>query len=209
VESGAGAVGVSVKYAREDHVHPAFGGGGGGVTSIAGNTGAFTLSNGVINSVNDIRLNAGHLPAEPSNGNAAAGEIGEFVYGLAKSNNATCTISIASPGVITEAGHGRTAYGAVMFTTTGALPTGLVAGTTYYTLGGAALTRTPIRSQPRLRTRLLASRSIPAARNPASTRQRMFRSQAVSPRICVRCCCSPAIGKCRHPRSMSRRAIRR
>ncbi|MET3308116.1 hypothetical protein [Bradyrhizobium diazoefficiens] len=29
VESGAGAVGVSTKYAREDHVHPAFGGGGG------------------------------------------------------------------------------------------------------------------------------------------------------------------------------------
>jgi hypothetical protein len=29
IESGAGAVGVSVKYAREDHVHPAFGGGGG------------------------------------------------------------------------------------------------------------------------------------------------------------------------------------
>jgi hypothetical protein len=29
VESGAGAVGTSVKYAREDHVHPAFGGGGG------------------------------------------------------------------------------------------------------------------------------------------------------------------------------------
>jgi hypothetical protein len=29
VESGAGAVGVSVKYAREDHVHPALGGGGG------------------------------------------------------------------------------------------------------------------------------------------------------------------------------------
>lgn len=29
VESGAGAVGVSLKYAREDHVHPAGGGGGG------------------------------------------------------------------------------------------------------------------------------------------------------------------------------------
>lgn len=29
VESGAGAVGTSLSYAREDHVHPAFGGGGG------------------------------------------------------------------------------------------------------------------------------------------------------------------------------------
>lgn len=29
IESGAGAVGISLKYAREDHVHPALGGGGG------------------------------------------------------------------------------------------------------------------------------------------------------------------------------------
>jgi hypothetical protein len=29
VENGGGSVGVSLKYAREDHVHPAFGGGGG------------------------------------------------------------------------------------------------------------------------------------------------------------------------------------
>ncbi|MDA9539224.1 hypothetical protein ACM41_24290 [Bradyrhizobium sp. CCBAU 21362] len=31
VESGAGAVGISLKYAREDHVHPALGGGGASV----------------------------------------------------------------------------------------------------------------------------------------------------------------------------------
>ncbi|MET3995052.1 hypothetical protein ABID65_006718 [Bradyrhizobium sp. S3.9.2] len=31
IESGTGAVGVSAKYAREDHVHPASGGGGGGI----------------------------------------------------------------------------------------------------------------------------------------------------------------------------------
>lgn len=37
VESGTGAVGTSVKYAREDHVHPA-GGGGGGSTVYAQDT---------------------------------------------------------------------------------------------------------------------------------------------------------------------------
>jgi hypothetical protein len=42
----------------------------------------------------------------------------------------TCTI--ASPGVITYAGHGMSANAPVAFATTGALPTGITAGTTYY-----------------------------------------------------------------------------
>ncbi len=41
-------------------------------------------------------------------------------------------ISIASPGVITWPNHGLNVTDPVVFTTTGALPTGLVAGTTYY-----------------------------------------------------------------------------
>lgn len=51
----------------------------GSVSSIAGNTGAFTLSNGITNSANDIRLNVGQLPGEPSTGNASAGNVGEYV----------------------------------------------------------------------------------------------------------------------------------
>ena len=35
VESGAGTVGTSVKYAREDHVHPAGGGGGGASVTVS------------------------------------------------------------------------------------------------------------------------------------------------------------------------------
>lgn len=46
--------------------------------------------------------------------------------------SATVTISNASPGVITWTGHGLDAGTPVVFTTTGALPTGLTAGTTYY-----------------------------------------------------------------------------
>lgn len=64
------------------------------------------------------------------------------------------TITIASPAVITLNSHGLTANDTVQFTTTGALPTGIAASTTYYvistgltandfriaaTLGGAAI----------------------------------------------------------------------
>lgn len=46
--------------------------------------------------------------------------------------SATVTMTIASPGVITWTGHPFVAGGAAQFTTTGALPTGLTAGTTVY-----------------------------------------------------------------------------
>ncbi|RVD66409.1 hypothetical protein [Mesorhizobium sp. M7A.F.Ca.ET.027.03.2.1] len=42
------------------------------------------------------------------------------------------TISIASPGVVTKVAHGLSVGAAVKIATTGALPTGLTAGTTYY-----------------------------------------------------------------------------
>ena len=44
----------------------------------------------------------------------------------------TVTITIASPGVVTLASHGLLANDQVVFSTTGALPTGLTAGTVYY-----------------------------------------------------------------------------
>ena len=44
------------------------------------------------------------------------------------------TITIASPGVATMTGSAPAAGTPVVFSTTGALPTGLVAGTTYYVL---------------------------------------------------------------------------
>jgi len=51
---------------------------------------------------------------------------------------ATCTMTIAAPCVVTLVKHGATAGTPVVFTTTGALPTGLTAGTTYYVLAPAA-----------------------------------------------------------------------
>lgn len=46
----------------------------------------------------------------------------------------TCTISNASPAVVTLSGHGLIAGDPVQFTTTGTLPTGLSAGVTYYVI---------------------------------------------------------------------------
>lgn len=50
------------------------------------------------------------------------------------------TVTIATPGVVTLVAHGLTAGDAVIFATTGALPTGITAGTTYYVLSDGNLT---------------------------------------------------------------------
>jgi microcystin-dependent protein len=56
--------------------------------------------------------------------------------------SATVTITIATPGVITWTAHGLSANDPVKFTTTGALPTGFVAGTTYYVVSASITTNT-------------------------------------------------------------------
>lgn len=48
----------------------------------------------------------------------------------------TVTISVATPGVVTWAGSNFKAGQPVVFATTGALPTGLTAGTVYYVVSG-------------------------------------------------------------------------
>jgi len=70
-------------------------------------------------------------------------------------SSATVTMTIAVPCVVTWNAHGKANNTAVVFSTTGALPTGLTVGTTYYvtaaatntfqlsaTMGGAAITTT-------------------------------------------------------------------
>lgn len=56
-----------------------------------------------------------------------------FTYTL-RIKQATFTVTIATPGVFTSTGHGLSAGNKVVFSTTGVLPTGLVAGTTYYVM---------------------------------------------------------------------------
>lgn len=54
--------------------------------------------------------------------------------------SSTVTITIASPGVVTWTGHNFLAGSPIVFSTTGALPTGLTAGTVYYVVSPAVNT---------------------------------------------------------------------
>jgi hypothetical protein len=54
---------------------------------------------------------------------------------LAASDFLTATITIANPAVVTATAHGQGFGAKVFFTTTGALPTGLVINTTYFVAG--------------------------------------------------------------------------
>lgn len=78
---------------------------------------------------------------------------------------ATITATIAAPGVVTDTAHGFSDGDTVKFTTTGALPTGITSGTTYYvinsatntyqlaaTKGGSAITTTGTQSGVHTRT---------------------------------------------------------
>lgn len=93
--------------------------------------------NGVINPQTDqsqLTRNKGQLPATATNDAATAGNVGEFVQVNGDGAGRTATITIATPTVITEASHRYSGTNAVVFTNSGgALPTGIVSGTTYYT----------------------------------------------------------------------------
>jgi hypothetical protein len=67
-----------------------------------------------------------HLIQRPDTG------VVDAVLSRSHGESATATISIATPGVVTWTAHGLEAGAGVVFSTTGALPTGLVAGTRYY-----------------------------------------------------------------------------
>jgi hypothetical protein len=70
---------------------------------------------------------------------------GEYLSGSA----ATCTISIASPAVITRNSHGFVAGDVIKFTTTGSLPTGISTLTRYFVLStGLGLNSFRISTEP-------------------------------------------------------------
>lgn len=77
---------------------------------------------------------------------APAGAIGQTVGGsvLGSVATATVTITIAAPGVVTWTGHefSTTVPQPVVFTTSGALPTGLTAGAVYWTIPSSVTTNT-------------------------------------------------------------------
>lgn len=63
-----------------------------------------------------------------------------MVYEALVGERGTVTITNATPAVVTWTTHGRAADDQVVFTTTGALPTGLTAGTTYYVIASGLST---------------------------------------------------------------------
>lgn len=79
---------------------------------------------------------------------ANVGSVGEYMESRVLSQNSTVTITNASPGVVTYTGHGFSATAPrfdivpVVFTTTGTLPTGITAGTVYWTIPSAYTTNT-------------------------------------------------------------------
>lgn len=87
-------------------------------------------------------LTPGQLPGTTTNDDATAGNVGEYLFAgggtIAGAGANTVTITIASPAVISFTGHGfsNTGTSPVVFTTTGALPTGIVSGTVYWSVPG-------------------------------------------------------------------------
>ncbi|MEZ0254187.1 MAG: DUF1800 family protein [Chthoniobacter sp.] len=61
---------------------------------------------------------------------------------LSPTETSTVTMTIASPCVVTYNNHGLQAGAPVVFSTTSALPTGLIAGTTYYVMAANLATNT-------------------------------------------------------------------
>lgn len=90
-----------------------------------------------LNGTGDLSASAaGQIAGTATNDNATAGNIGQYVEGTSDAQALTFTVTIASPAVVTEAGHGYTNTGVGIWvpTTSGALPTGLTASTTYYVI---------------------------------------------------------------------------
>jgi hypothetical protein len=95
------------------------------------NTGASTIAA-------PITTQEGSLTLDVTNGSGAGAitltgfpKVGGASFATTLTATATCTITIASPAVVTYTAHGLIAGQRVYFTTSGALPTGLTAGTVY------------------------------------------------------------------------------
>lgn len=81
-----------------------------------------------------IEVGAGYFRFHTNGGTLLAGTPASYIA------SATVTITIASPGVITWNSHGLANGDRVTFATTGALPTGITAGTVYFVVNAATNT---------------------------------------------------------------------
>lgn len=120
-------------------------------TDVMTNKTLDSAGTGNVLKVSGVTVSAGQYPGTVTNDNATAGNVGELISVNTPYNaaGATITVTIASPGVVTWTAHGLVntpidgnAVIPVFFTTTGALPTGIVANTTYYVIGSSITTNT-------------------------------------------------------------------
>ena len=125
---------------------PAWAAAGTNVLSLlAANASAATWTCSVLSNASSYcSATVGQLPGTTTNDNASAGNIGEVMSSTCPSaaTTATVTITIAAPGVITWTAHGFTTACPVVFTTTGALPTGITSGTVYWVVPSSITTNT-------------------------------------------------------------------
>lgn len=92
-----------------------------------------------------VTYGPGQTQGTATNDNAQPGYVGEVqTSGVCPGTGttATVTITIASPGVITWTGHGLTGACPIQLTTSGSLPTGLTASTTYWVVPSSITTNT-------------------------------------------------------------------
>ncbi len=92
-------------------------------------SGVLSWAGALSSSLNQYNLNVGDSTNTGTSTNTNL--LGDVA---ATTSSATVTITIASPGVVTLTSHGFSTGDKVYLTTTGALPTGLTASTTYYVI---------------------------------------------------------------------------
>jgi hypothetical protein len=110
------------------------------ITTVPGSgdiRGVFVFGDVVYAFRDNVGATAGNLYKQTAGGWSQV-TFGREMQFVARSS--TVTITIAAPGVVTWNGHGLANGQTVVLTTTGALPGGLTAGTTYYVVNAAANT---------------------------------------------------------------------
>lgn len=153
------------------------------VTQYKKSVASFPMSE---NAVLPDRSQAGQIAFEA----AAANDCDPYAFKIEWSTDcertSVVTVTIATPGVFTWTAHGLVANTPIVFSTTGALPTGITAGVTYYvsatgltansfsvsaTPGGAAITTSGTQSgvhtavaQPIGETEMVYGFAMPASR---------------------------------------------
>lgn len=87
----------------------------------------------------------GAIQGTTTNDNAQAGYVGEIItssFCAGTGSTQAVTITIAAPAVITDTGHSIIGACPVVFTTSGALPTGITASTTYWVVPSSVTANT-------------------------------------------------------------------